>query len=182
MPVLLAFSRAVDAFSTFVGKAVAWLILTAIVVSAVNATSRKLFSLSSNAWLELQWYLFSAAFLLAAAWTLKRGEHVRVDLLYGRLPRKAQLWVDILGTVFFLFPFCGITAWLGWPVFVSKFLSGEVSNNTGGLIMWPAWALIPLGFGLLGLQGISELIKRIAILRGDIPDPAHEPDAEAAQH
>jgi TRAP-type mannitol/chloroaromatic compound transport system permease small subunit len=182
MPVLLALSRAIDAISEFVGKAVSWLIFASILISAGNAISRKLFALSSNAWLELQWYLFSAAFLLAAAWTLKRSEHVKVDLLYGRLPRKGQLWVEIFGTLFFLFPFCGITAWLAWPVVVNKFLSGEVSSNTGGLIMWPAWILIPLGFGLLGVQGISELIKRIAILRGDIPDPAHEHDAEAAHH
>src|SRR3546814_11605017 len=111
--------------------------------------------------------------------TLLCSEHVKVDLVYGRLPRRAQLWIEILGTVFFLFPFCLITIHLSWPVVVSKFMSGEVSNNTGGLILWPVWALLPAGFGLLALQGMSELIKRIAVLRGQIPDPVKLADAEA---
>ncbi|HEV7370825.1 TRAP transporter small permease subunit [Arenibaculum sp.] len=175
----LALSRAIDAANTFFGKAVSWLLLAAILISAINATTRKLFSLSSNAWLEAQWYLFSAAFLVAAAYTLLDREHVKVDLLYGRLSRRAQIWIEILGTVFFLMPFCLITIYLSWPIVVSKFLSGEVSNNTGGLMLWPAWALIPLGFSLLALQGFSELIKRFAILRGDMPDVAEPADADA---
>lgn len=178
MTMLLALSRLIDRISTFVGKAVSWLLLVAVLISAGNAVMRKAFSLSSNAWLEAQWYLFSAVFLLAAAWTLQRSEHVKVDLVYGALPRRAQLWIDILGTIFFLFPFCLITIWLAWPVVLAKFASGEVSNNTGGLIQWPVWALLPVGFGLLALQGVSELIKRIAILRGDIPDPVAVADAE----
>jgi len=180
MPFLLAFSRAIDAVSNFVGKAISWLLLAAILISALNAISRKVFSVSSNAWLESQWYLFSAVFLIAAGYTLLSNEHVKVDLIYGKLPRKGQIIVDIFGTIFFLMPFCLITVYLSWPVFLQKFASGEVSNNTGGLLQWPAWLLIPVGFGLLALQGFSELIKRIAILRGDIPDPVAEADAEAA--
>ena len=180
MPFLLALSRAIDAVSNFVGKAISWLLLAAIVISALNAISRKVFSVSSNAWLESQWYLFSAVFLIAAGYTLLANEHVKVDLIYGKLPRKGQIIVDIFGTIFFLMPFCLITVYLSWPVFLQKFASGEVSNNTGGLLQWPAWLLIPIGFGLLALQGVSELIKRIAILRGDIPDPVAEADAEAA--
>ncbi|MGH6860528.1 MAG: TRAP transporter small permease subunit, partial [Phyllobacterium sp.] len=134
MPAALALSRAIDAFSTFVGKSVAWLILAAVLISAINATTRKLFSLSSNAWLEAQWYLFSAAFLLAAAYTLLNSEHVKVDLIYSHLPRRAQIWIDIFGTIFFLFPFCLITIYLSWPIVLSKIASSEMSNNTGGLI------------------------------------------------
>ncbi|MGR9173503.1 TRAP transporter small permease subunit [Hyphomicrobiales bacterium] len=176
---LLALSRAIDAINTFFGKAVSWLLLLAVLISAVNATTRKLFNLSSNAWLEAQWYLFSAAFLVAAAWTLMSNEHVKVDLVYGRLSRRAQLWIEVLGTIFFLFPFCLITIYLSWPTVLEKFSTGEISNNTGGLILWPVWAMIPLGFGLLTLQGVSELIKRIAILRGDLPDAIAIADAEA---
>ncbi len=176
---LLALSRAIDAINTFFGKAVSWLLLLAVLISAINATTRKLFNLSSNAWLEAQWYLFSAAFLVAAAWTLMSNEHVKVDLVYGRLSRRAQLWIEIFGTIFFLFPFCLITIYLSWPTVIEKFATGEISNNTGGLILWPVWAMIPLGFGLLALQGVSELIKRIAILRGDIPDAIAIADAEA---
>ncbi|PND18054.1 C4-dicarboxylate ABC transporter [Ensifer sp. MMN_5] len=176
---LLSLSRAIDALNTFIGKSVSWLLLAAVLISAVNAVTRKLFNLSSNAWLEAQWYLFSAVFLVAAAYTLLGSEHVKVDLVYAHMPRKAQLLVEIFGTIFFLFPFCLITIYLSWPIVVSKFLSGEVSNNTGGLLLWPVWALIPIGFGLLALQGVSELIKRIAILRGEMPDATALADAEA---
>jgi TRAP-type mannitol/chloroaromatic compound transport system permease small subunit len=176
---LLSLSRAIDAINTFFGKAVSWLLLAAILISAINATTRKLFNLSSNAWLEAQWYLFSAAFLIAAGYTLLNSEHVKVDLLYSRMSRRTQIWIEVLGTIFFLFPLCLITVYLSWPIVVSKFISGEVSNNTGGLILWPAWFLIPMGFALLALQGLSELIKRIAILRGDMPDEVALADAEA---
>lgn len=176
---LLALSRAIDAINTFLGKAVSWLLLLAIVICAVNATTRKLFNLSSNAWLEAQWYLFSAAFLVAAAYTLLSNEHVKVDLVYGQLPRRAQLWVEVFGTIFFLLPFCLITIYLSWPTVAEKFATGEISNNTGGLILWPVWAMIPLGFFFLALQGVSELIKRIAILRGQLPDAIALADAEA---
>lgn len=179
MTALLNVSRAIDATNTLLGKAVSWLLLAAVLISAVNAVTRKLFNLSSNAWLEAQWYLFSAAFLLAAAWTLLSSEHVKVDLVYGQLSRRTQLWIEVLGTIFFLLPFCLITIYLSWPIVLSKFQSGEVSNNTGGLVLWPVWAMIPLGFGFLALQGVSELIKRIAILRGAIPDAVALADAEA---
>jgi TRAP-type mannitol/chloroaromatic compound transport system permease small subunit len=176
---LLALSRTIDGINTFFGKAVSWLLLLAVLISAINATTRKLFNLSSNAWLEAQWYLFSAAFLVAAAWTLMSNEHVKVDLVYGRLSRHAQIWIEVLGTIFFLFPFCLITIYLSWPTVVEKFSTGEVSNNTGGLILWPVWAMIPLGFSLLAFQGLSELIKRLAILRGVLPDAVAIADAEA---
>ena len=180
MSFLLALSRAIDAMNNWVGKAVSWLLLAAILISAINAISRKLFSVSSNAWLESQWYRFSAVFLIAAGFTLLNNEHVKVDLVYGHLPRRGQILVEIFGTIVFLMPFCLITVYLSWPVFLQKLASGEVSNNTGGLTLWPAWLLIPVGFALLAVQGLSELIKRIAILRGDIPDPVAEADAEAA--
>jgi TRAP-type mannitol/chloroaromatic compound transport system permease small subunit len=176
---LLAVSRAIDAMNTFFGKAVSWLLLAAVLISAINAVTRKLFNLSSNAWLEAQWYLFSAAFLLAAAWTLLSSEHVKVDLVYGQLPRRAQLWIEVFGTIFFLMPFCLITIYLSWPIVIAKYVSGEVSNNTGGLVLWPVWAMIPIGFGLLALQGLSELIKRLAILSGALPDAVALADAEA---
>jgi len=176
---LLALSRTIDAINTFLGKAVSWLLLLAALISAINATTRKLFNVSSNAWLEAQWYLFSAAFLVAAAWTLMGNEHVKVDLIYGRLSRRTQLWIEVFGTIFFLFPFCLITIYLSWPTVMEKFSTGEVSNNTGGLILWPVWAMIPLGFGLLALQGLSELIKRVAILSGALPDAIALADAEA---
>jgi TRAP-type mannitol/chloroaromatic compound transport system permease small subunit len=176
---LLSVSRAIDAMNTFFGKAVSWLLLAAVLISAINAVTRKLFNLSSNAWLEAQWYLFSAAFLLAAAWTLLSSEHVKVDLVYGQLPRRAQLWIEVFGTIFFLMPFCLVTIYLSWPIVIAKYVSGEVSNNTGGLILWPVWAMIPVGFGLLALQGLSELIKRLAILSGATPDAVALADAEA---
>ncbi|MFC4626054.1 TRAP transporter small permease subunit [Daeguia caeni] len=179
MAVLLALSRAIDAANSFIGKAISWFILVAVLISAVNAVTRKLFSLSSNAWLEAQWYLFSAVFLIAAGYTLLNNEHVKVDLLYSRYSRRTQLWVEILGTIFFLMPFCLITIYLSWPVFEAKFASGETSNNTGGLVLWPVWLMIPIGFGLLALQGVSEIIKRIAILQGRIPDKVAGEDAEA---
>lgn len=179
MTFLLALSRAIDTVNTLIGKAISWLLLAAILISAINAVIRKAFSISSNAWLESQWYLFSAVFLIAAGYTLLNNEHVKVDLVYSKLSRRSQLWIDIFGTIFFLMPFCLITVYLSWPVFLQKLASGEVSNNTGGLIQWPAWLLIPIGFALLALQGISELIKRVAILRGDIPDPVAMADAEA---
>lgn len=151
----------------------------AVLISAINAVSRKLFNVSSNAWLEAQWYLFSAVFLIAAGYTLLHSEHVKVDLLYSRYSRRTQLLVEIFGTLFFLLPFCLITIYLSWPIVEAKIASGETSNNTGGLVLWPVWVLIPIGFGLLALQGISELIKRIAILQGRIPDTVALEDAEA---
>ncbi|ODN68738.1 TRAP transporter small permease subunit [Methylobrevis pamukkalensis] len=171
MPFLIRISQIIDAISVTVGKAVSWLVLVAVLVSAGNAVSRKVLSASSNAWLEMQWYLFSAVFLLAAAYTLQRGEHVKIDIIYGRLQRRTQVWIEVLGTLFFLFPFVGITLYLTYPLAIQRWVSDEVSSNAGGLPLWPAWMLIPLGFALLGLQGISELIKRIGFLTGTGPDP-----------
>lgn len=174
MAFLLGLSRLIDTVNTVVHKAAMWLVLVAIVISAANAVSRKLLNLSSNAWLEAQWYLFSAVFLLCAGYTLLKGEHVKIDILYGRLSRRAQVWIDILGTLLFLLPFCLITIWLVWPQTLSKWVSGEMSPNPGGLPFWPAWILIPIGFALLGLQGVSEIIKRAAFLAGAGPDPAEQ--------
>ena len=179
MEVLLGASRVIDAVNGWIGRAVSWLVLVAVLVSAGNAIIRKAFSISSNAWLELQWYLFSAVFLLAAAYTLQRGEHIKVDILYGRWSRRTQIWIEVFGTIFFLLPFCVASVLLAWPVVVDKFLSGEISGNASGLIRWPVWALIPAGFVLLGLQGVSELIKRIAILSGRIPDVVETHSHEA---
>lgn len=180
MGALLGASRVIDAVNGWVGRTVSWLVLVAILVSAGNAILRKAFSLSSNAWLELQWYLFSAVFLLAAGYTLLRGEHVKVDIIYGRCSRRTQIWIEIFGTLFFLLPFCAVTVLITWPVVVDKYLSGEISGNANGLILWPVWALIPAGFVLLGLQGLSELVKRVAILLGHIPDnvQAHGHEAD----
>jgi len=180
MGALLGASRVIDAVNGWVGRTVSWLVLVAILVSAGNAILRKAFSLSSNAWLELQWYLFSAVFLLAAGYTLLKGEHVKVDILYGRCSRRTQIWIEVFGTLFFLLPFCVVAILISWPVVVDKYVSGETSGDAGGLIRWPVWALIPAGFALLALQGLSELIKRLAILSGRIPDivPAHDHDAD----
>ena len=171
MPVLLAFSRVVDRLNEWVHRWVKWLLLAAILLSAGNALTRKI-SLTSNAALELQWYLFSAVFLICAGYALQRGEHVKIDILYGRLSRRTQVIIDIAGTILFLLPFCLVTIVLVWPDVVDRFVSGEGSSNAGGLLQWPAWALIPVGFALLLLQGLSELIKRAAFLAGAGPDPA----------
>ena len=172
MPLLMSLSRAIDTVTEWVHRIVMWLVLAAILISAGNAIMRKLFSMSSNAFLEAQWYLFSAVFLLAAAFALQKGEHVKIDLVYGRLSRRTQIWIEILGTIFFLFPFCFITVLIVWPVVLDKIATGETSANAGGLALWPVWMMIPIGFALLALQGVSELIKRFAFLAGAAPDPA----------
>ena len=171
MQALLKFSKAVDWLNTQVGKYVIWLILGSTVISAVNAAVRKAFNMSSNAYLEVQWYLFAAAFLLAAGYTLLNGEHVKIDVVSGRLSKRAQIGIDIFGFIFFLTPVCLAILWYGIPFFVKGFQSGEMSSNAGGLIRWPVYLMMPLGFGLLMLQGFSELIKRIAFLKGLIDDP-----------
>ena len=168
---LLAFSRMVDAFSAWIGRWLSWLILATVLISAANATVRKLFDYSSNAYLEIQWYLFSATFLLGAGYTLLRNEHVRIDIISNRLSPRTRNWIDAIGIVFFIFPMCFLIAWLSWPLLEDAWVRHEVSSNAGGLIIWPARLLIPVGFALLILQAISELIKRIAFLRGLIPDP-----------
>lgn len=163
---LLRLSGAIDAISRFFGWIAAALVLLACLISAGNALSRYLFSLSSNAWLEIQWQLFAGIFLLGAPWVLKVNEHVRVDLFYGSAPPRRKLWIDVFGIIFFLFPTMGVMAYFGWEFFVPSFQSGEHSSNAGGLLFWPVKLLMPLGFGLMFLQGVSELIKRIAGLRG----------------
>jgi TRAP-type mannitol/chloroaromatic compound transport system permease small subunit len=173
---LLAVSRGIDRITSLIGRAVMWLILAAIIVSAANATSRKVLDLSSNAWLELQWYLFGAAYLFAAAYTLQRNEHIRIDIVSNHLPRAVRHAIDLFGHLFMLMPFCALMVWETWPNMMESYNIGEGSSNFGGLIVWPAKACIVIGFALLFVQGISELIKRIAIIRGVIPE-IHE-----AQH
>lgn len=171
MQPLLGLSKAIDKLNEIIGRSVAWLILAAIVVSALNAVVRKLFNSSSNAWLELQWYLFGAAFMLAAAYTLKQNEHIRIDIVYGLFRRRTQHWIDLFGHVFFLLPFVVLMVWLFIPFVRTAWLSGEVSASAGGLIVWPARALLLAGFALLLLQALSEIIKKIAILSGAMEDP-----------
>ncbi|WP_411836653.1 TRAP transporter small permease subunit [Paracoccus sp. ME4] len=168
---LLALSRGIDRVTSLVGRSVAWLILLAVVISAVNAVVRKLFSMSSNAWLEAQWYLFGAAFMLASAWTLLENEHIRIDVIYGRWSRRMQHWIDLIGTVLFLMPFTTVMLWLTWPALMGSIRSGEISMNAGGLPLWPARAILVVGFGMLFAQGLSEIVKKIAVMRGIIPDP-----------
>ncbi|GGF65289.1 C4-dicarboxylate ABC transporter [Paracoccus acridae] len=167
---LLALSRGIDRVNTVIGRNVSWLILLAIFVSAINAIIRKAFSVSSNAWLELQWYLYGGAFLLAAAYTLLENEHIRIDILFGTLSRRVQHWIELLGHIFFLMPMVLLTLWLTWPWLARSYRTGEMSMNAGGLILWPAKALLFTGFLLLLFQGISEIIKKIAVMRGIIPD------------
>ena len=169
---LLGLARSIDRLNELIGRGVSWLILVAIFISAGNAAVRKIFDTSSNAWLELQWYLFGAAFLLAAAYTLKQNDHIRVDVVYGLFPRRVQHWIDLFGHVFFLMPFAVLMLVHLWPYVGRSYVSGEVSTNAGGLVIWPAKALLLVGFGLLALQGISEIIKKIAVMRGLIEDPS----------
>jgi TRAP-type mannitol/chloroaromatic compound transport system permease small subunit len=175
MQALLKFSRAVDWLSTGIGKLSMWLILATTLISAGNAVVRKAFNISSNALLEIQWYLFAGVFMLGAGYCLLKNAHVRIDFIASRLSARTRNWVDIVGILLVLFPFCLICIDLGWPLFVRAWESGEMSQSAGGLVRWPVYALIPLGFALLLLQGVSELIKRIAFLRGVGPDAlAHD--------
>jgi len=171
MQALLALTRGIDRVNAFIGKAVIWLILLAVLVSAGNAISRKLFNLSSNSWLELQWYLFGAAFMGAAAYTLQQNEHIRIDVFYASRSRRAQHWIDLLGHIFFLMPFAILMAWLLWPYTIQAFYSGQISTNAGGLIIWPARAMLLIGFVMLVFQGVAEIIKKIAVMQGLIEDP-----------
>ena len=171
MQALLALSRAIDRLNAFVGKYSIWLIFAATLISAANAIVRKAFDASSNAFLEVQWYLFAWSFLLAAGYTLLHREHVRIDVINSRLSKNKQVWIDIIGFALFLTPLCITILWLSMPVVIQMYQSGEVSGNSGGLIRWPVWAAIPVGISLLMLQGLSELVKRIAFLTGDGPDP-----------
>jgi TRAP-type mannitol/chloroaromatic compound transport system permease small subunit len=168
---LLGISRLIDGLNNRIGHLVYWLILVAVLVSSGNATVRYLFDTSSNAWLELQWYLFS----------LQHSAHVRIDVIYSRWSRRTQLYIDVFGTLFFLLPMAILILYLSWPVFMNAFMNKEVSSNAGGLIVWPARMLLPVGFFLLVLQGLSELIKRIAIIQGLIADPALDAGGPTAE-
>jgi TRAP-type mannitol/chloroaromatic compound transport system permease small subunit len=178
---LLRLSRVIDALNERIGKTMYWLILAAVLVSSGNATVRYIFSRSSNAWLELQWYLFSAVFILCAGYTLLRNEHIRIDIIIGRFPKRVRIWIDILGALFCLLPMTLIIMALSWPIFVDSFQRNEVSANAGGLLQWPFKLIVPVGFFLLALQGISEIIKRIGFLMGLAPDPAQKVHAHAEE-
>ena len=171
MKALLALSRAIDAMSERIGQAIYWLVLATVLISAANATVRKLFNYSSNSFLEIQWYLFSAIFLFCAGYTLKHNEHVRIDIITSRFSAKVRAGIDIFGTLFFLLPMAGLIMWLSWPLFMDAYTRNEVSTNAGGLTIWPARLMVPVGFFLLIAQGVSELIKRVAFLQDLIPDP-----------
>jgi TRAP-type mannitol/chloroaromatic compound transport system permease small subunit len=181
---LLRLSRTIDWVNERVGKTAAWAIVVAILVSAINAIIRRVFGVSSNAWLELQWYLFGAVFMLCAAWTLRVNEHIRIDIISSRLSKRGRDRIDLIGHLFFLFPFVALMLWLSVPYFRNSYMSGEVSSNAGGLLIWPAKGLILLGFVSLAFQWVSELIKRIAIMQGQLVDEhdsagTHSAEAEA---
>lgn len=175
MSFLLQLSRLIDALTNRIGQLAMWFVLATTLISAGNAIVRKLFDTSSNAFLEIQWYLFAAVFMLGSGYAFLRNAHVRIDFISSKFSARGRNWVDIGGIVLFVFPLCYMMATLGWPLFMNALNSGEMSSNAGGLIRWPVYALIPAGFALLALQSLSELIKRIAFLTGDGPDVlAHE--------
>lgn len=171
MKAFLALSRLIDAINVGVGRTVMWLTLVVVLVSSGNAVVRKIFHVSSNLWLEMQWYLFGAIFLLTAGYTLLRNEHVRVDIVSSRLSRRKQIYIEIFGVLFFLFPACILIMVLSWPMFMDSYVTNEQSSNSGGLIRWPVKLLVPIGFALLVAAGLSHLIKCVAFLRGAAPDP-----------
>jgi TRAP-type mannitol/chloroaromatic compound transport system permease small subunit len=183
VPILLAVSRVIDAINSRLGKWVSWLILAVVIVSATNATIRKLFDSSSNSWLDLQWVMFSIVFLVCSPWTLMLNEHIRIDIVNNMFSKKTRNLVDIFGHVFFLLPLTIIMIVTGWPFFYTSFKINEQSFSAGGLSQWPAKSLVVIGFTLLFFQGISELIKRIAVMTGDFVDPydqsLHPAEAEA---
>ena len=181
MQTLLKLSRAIDALNENVGKAAIWLVLVVTLISAVNAFVRYAFNYSSNGFLEIQWYLFSAIFLLCAGYALKRNAHVRIDVVSSRFSPRTLAWIDIIGTIFFLAPMACAVLYLSWPIFLESYRTNEYSSNAGGLIVWPVRALVPAGFFLLILQGISELIKRIAFLKGLIADPNAKDEGPSAE-
>ncbi|WP_374479790.1 TRAP transporter small permease subunit [Zoogloea sp.] len=181
MHALLKISGLIDAITERVGKAATWLVLAVTLISAGNAFVRYLFNFSSNGLLEIQWYLFSAVFLLCGGYTLLKNEHVRIDVVAGRFSPQTQAWIDIVGTLFFLAPMAIAVLYLSWPIFVDSYRAGEHSSNAGGLLVWPVRALVPAGFALLVLQGVSELIKRAAFLQGLIGDPNAKPQASTPE-
>jgi TRAP-type mannitol/chloroaromatic compound transport system permease small subunit len=178
---LLRLSARIDGLNTRVGHFTRWLVLGAVLISAANAAARKAFNISSNGFLEIQWYLFAAVFLLAAGYTMLHQEHVKIDVVSGRFSKRTQIWIDIIGIVFFLMPFALVVIDLSIPLVVKAYTSGEMSSNAGGLIRWPVFALLPIGFIFLLLQGVSELIKRVAFLKGQAPDPSHKPHSKSAE-
>ena len=179
MSFLLTLSRLIDALTERIGKLAMWFILATTMISAGNAIVRKLFDTSSNAFLEIQWYLFAGVFMLGSGYAFLRNAHVRIDFISSKFSARGRNWVDVIGIIVFVFPLCYMMATLGWPLFVNAYESGEMSSNAGGLIRWPVYALIPAGFALLALQSLSELIKRIAFLTGNGPDVlAHEGPSE----
>jgi len=179
--ILLRISGLIDGLNERVGRLSYWLILVAVLVSAGNATVRYTLDTSSNAWLEIQWYLFSAVFLFCAGYTLLHNQHVRIDVVSSHLSKRARAWIDLFGTLFFLLPMAVAILWMSWPVFVQAYELHEMSTNAGGLIVWPARLMLPVGFFLLILQGISELIKRIAYLLGMIPDPTDKDEGPSLE-
>ena len=181
MTPLLTLSRLIDRMNEWIGRWVAWLVLAAVLISAANAVSRKAFNMSSNAFLEIQWYLFAAVFLLASGYTLMRQEHVKIDVVSGRFSKRTQIWIEIVGICLFLFPFVYMIIKLAMPLVINAYVTNEMSSNAGGLIRWPVFALLPLGLLLLGVQGVSELIKRVAFLRGLIPDPSKKLGVKTAE-
>lgn len=186
MQSLLALSRCIDRVTAFVGRHVSWLVLVAVLVSAGNAIIRKTFDTSSNAWLESQWYLFGTVFMLAAAYTLQNNEHIRIDIVSGRLSKRTRDWIDVIGHTLMLLPLSLLMSYLCWTFFWKAWQSGEMSGSAGGLVLWPARLAIFAGFLLLLAQGASELVKRIAVLRGELDEPypqhgAHARSDEAAQ-
>ena len=181
MSALLNLSRAVDRLNEFVGRWVSWLVLAAVLISAANAVVRKAFNYSSNAFLEIQWYLFAAVFLLGAGYTMLRQEHVRIDVVLSRFAKRTQIKIEMFGIVVFLMPFVVTVVALVWPLVAQAYVSGEMSSNAGGLIRWPVFALVPAGFALLGLQGVSEFIKRLAFLGGQGPDPSQKTQAKTPE-
>lgn len=181
MRTFLAISRAIDFVNIRLGKAVAWLIVLAITVSTVNAIVRKLLNQSSNAWLELQWYLFAAVFMFCAAWTLISNEHIRIDIINNQFSKRVRNWIDLIGHVFALLPFCIVMIWTSIPFFLTSYRLGERSFAAGGLPQWIAKLIVPIAFVILLVQSFSEIIKRIAIMRGAIPDPYDTPQVHAAE-
>lgn len=178
MKPLIAFSRLIDGLNERIGRIVMWGVLVATLVATGNALAKHFFGQGSNAWLELQWYLFGMMFLLGAAYTLRHGGHVRIDIFYHRLSPRTQAWIDIFGSLLFLLPFAGLLAWLSWPLFTESWRIHEMSPDDGGLIRWPVKLMLPVGFALLFLQGLSELVKRIGVLAGVSPMPNEQPEEE----
>jgi TRAP-type mannitol/chloroaromatic compound transport system permease small subunit len=178
MNALLALARLIDAFTERVGRLVIWLVLVATLISAGNALIRYALGESSNAWLEIQWYLFGAMFLLAAGYTLKHNGHVRIDIFYNRFGARGQAWIDLVGGLLFLLPMAALLAWLAWPMFMDAWTTHEMSPDAGGLPRWPVKLLLPLGFALLALQGVAEVVKRIGVLSGHLVLPHEAPEEE----